>query len=988
MLSKFKSDLPALKEKYPGAEFSFVNSSGEGEPVEFLRTKSIGNKTLAKVKKTFGATEDVQPRAERSNITVEEKVARLLLKDKEAVKLMAKNNPEMLLKLKNDAGQRVNKVEKSMKGSTPEEPTFKIQQDVWYKGFKAGDSVIHRDPTKVMRDLPGLTMDDLVVGKMDGTNFIPNETKIVSEGERTVVQDLVDLVTEKLGDERGSFSWRDKREDTYEMSEVPNRFKTPIHLTTGDRISGFSDDTHKALFGYDKNGEIFTIRMNRLDPNQIVLGDRADKTAQQIKWRVEQAREGKRGSFSTKDKVASSDEIDRQKKVLTQLRQQYNYKKVYAESIGLDVKTHLLSEGMTEEQFNQFSRMVNADKGFTNPQMGHYLRQALKWTNEEYKDLKVQMTGIESMKDMNAGQQRKVLDVMQQLHIIEKGSEYTPKSKVGKKLVQADIEKAIFEQNMEWKNGWGLGNVLDRIISSGENYLSKWPAGSELVRLVKQRELNATLRSASIIKDFRNLTREMSTEEMRKAVHVHLGEETSTSPKINALAKFINESLTPYGQEMENLGVKIANPLTGKLEPFKFEPETPYWPREYDWEDIQNPGRMRDLAVKKIAAKYKVSNAVATQKLNSIIRNVRKGPGSFGHLEIGRIADLPNFNDNPTEVLPSYLYNAARRLEYIKEFGQDDVKLAEHLSRLEVQGGQDTSAYAAAIIRRAFGTSEYVNPTTRAVINFANSAEVLMKLGMAQISNATQPVNTYMQTNLRSMYKGMARLLNPMTRAEAVDFGHNAGATFHTMVDAYSEYRRDPTTLVTWLRQTVPYGEKVFTEPGMAGNFLKYTGFTQVEIFNRMLTAVVGREYIRNQVNILRSEQTGRAGKLAEIRLQKLGLDPTELRTRELTNDDLYQGSNQLVETTQFRNWALTLPKWTGDSAYSRLLTQFHSFAFHQTKMVKNLWLSEPERILPSLIALSAAGLIAGNVKDLLKGRERKWEDTSDTVKNIIYFLG
>jgi hypothetical protein len=175
---------------------------------------------------------------------------------------------------------------------------------------------------------------------MDGTNFVPNETKIVSEGEQSVLKDLVDLVTEKLGDERGS--------------------------------------------------------------------------------------------FSTRDKVASRDEIDRQKKVLTQLRQQYNYKKAYAESLGLDVKTHLLSEGMTEEQFNQFSKMVNADKGFTNPQMGHYLRNALKWTPEEYKDFKVQMTGIESMKDMNPGQQKKVLDTLQQLHFAEKGSEYVPKSKVNK----------------------------------------------------------------------------------------------------------------------------------------------------------------------------------------------------------------------------------------------------------------------------------------------------------------------------------------------------------------------------------------------------------------------------------------------------------------------------------------------------------------------------------------------------------------------------
>jgi hypothetical protein len=920
MLSKLKNDLPVLKEKYPKAEFSFVNSSGEGKPTEFLRTKSIGNKTLATVKKTFGATEDVQPRAERSNISTEEKVARLLLKDKEAVKLMAKNNPEMLLKLKNDAGQRVNKVEKSIKGSAPEEPTFKVQQDVWYKGFKDGDSVIHRDPTKVMKDLPGLTVDDLVVGKMDGTNFIPNETKIVSENEQSTLKALTDLITSKLDDERGSFSIRDK--------------------------------------------------------------------------------------------VASRDEIDRQKKVLTQLRQQYNYKKAYAESLGLDVKTHLLSEGMTEEQFNQFSKLVNADKGFTNPQMGHYLRKALDKTltdgfsDADYKWLKTQLTGIESMKDMNPGQQRKVLDVMQQLHFAEKGSLYNPKSKVSKHLVQRDIENAIVEQNLTWQNGWGTRHVLDYFIASAETYMSKTPAGADLVYRIKKRVQNATLRAADGVTTYQMLAKDMPIEAKRLAIRVHLGEVTSTNPKVNALAKFIHEVLVPYGQELENLGVKLKNPITGKKEAFKFDPNKPYWPMEFDLNDLQNPGRTQDLAVAGIAKKYNVSPAIARQKLNTILQNARKGPNSYGHLEIERFADLPNFNNNPDEVLPSYLYHAALRLEYIKEFGQDNIGLMEHIDKIQTQGGINAANYASAITCRAFGTREFIDPTAQKVVNALTTAEVFSKMGFSAISNATQPVNTYAHTNLKVMTKGLIRLINPLTRAEAVEYGHRSAATFHTMIDAYSEYRRDPSSLINWLRSNVPKGERIFTEPTAATNFLKYTGFTQVEVFNRIYTAVVGREYIKMQVEQLaKTLPNTRANKLAQIRLKKLGLDPNSFletvtlengnqitKFREPTAQELYQGSNALVDLTQFRNWAISLPKFTGDPVGGvpifRLVTQLQTFGFHQTRAIKELWRTEPERILPMLTAMAAAGLVAGSAKDLLKGRERKWETASDTTKNLIYFMG
>jgi hypothetical protein len=63
-----------------------------------------------------------------------------------------------------------------------------------------------------------------------------------------------------------------------------NRFKNPVTLKDGSRLSGFTDPKKQTTFhGYEKNGERFTQRASDVNPNDIVFSKDANKTANRVR---------------------------------------------------------------------------------------------------------------------------------------------------------------------------------------------------------------------------------------------------------------------------------------------------------------------------------------------------------------------------------------------------------------------------------------------------------------------------------------------------------------------------------------------------------------------------------------------------------------------------------------------------------------------------------------------------------------------------------
>jgi len=63
-----------------------------------------------------------------------------------------------------------------------------------------------------------------------------------------------------------------------------NSFKNPIHLKDGTRLSGFTDPMNQTTFyGYDKNEQVFTLRANLLDADDIDFSRDSNYTANYVK---------------------------------------------------------------------------------------------------------------------------------------------------------------------------------------------------------------------------------------------------------------------------------------------------------------------------------------------------------------------------------------------------------------------------------------------------------------------------------------------------------------------------------------------------------------------------------------------------------------------------------------------------------------------------------------------------------------------------------
>lgn len=61
------------------------------------------------------------------------------------------------------------------------------------------------------------------------------------------------------------------------------RFVNPVALVDGGRISGFTSSTRRTLFGYDQNGELFTLSAEQFDPATVAPDQkRGDRSAERL----------------------------------------------------------------------------------------------------------------------------------------------------------------------------------------------------------------------------------------------------------------------------------------------------------------------------------------------------------------------------------------------------------------------------------------------------------------------------------------------------------------------------------------------------------------------------------------------------------------------------------------------------------------------------------------------------------------------------------
>ena len=343
-------------------------------------------------------------------------------------------------------------------------------------------------------------------------------------------------------------------------------------------------------------------------------------------------------------------------------------------------------------------------------------------------------------------------------------------------------------------------------------------------------------------------------------------------------------------------------------------------------------------------------------KLNKKLKSfIIKGKSrKFGNLERAREVNLPFYDVNPDRVIPRYFEGAYGRLEVVKNFGPNG-EMKDKIVKAIAEEGGDYNSFETAF-SRIFGVEAerpVLDTFGKGTLQKIRDYEVITKLGLAVIPNSTQSINTAFTVGLKNTLQGIFQ----STRKEGQEFAIRTGATLQSTVD--DVIRRSTSGSSSW-----------------ASNFLKATGFSATERMNRTIAANAGRNYINGNVRTMLKNPFD---KTAKRRLSELGLNPEKILNRgSATHDELLLGSQSIVNKTQFRSDVLDLPIFFS-SPEGKLVTQFKTFAFNQTKLIKDAILKEAARgnLKPMITAVSIMPILGEGVKDVRSVLSGKTRDTA-----------
>jgi hypothetical protein len=375
-----------------------------------------------------------------------------------------------------------------------------------------------------------------------------------------------------------------------------------------------------------------------------------------------------------------------------------------------------------------------------------------------------------------------------------------------------------------------------------------------------------------------------------------------------------------------------------------------------------NSGKRAEAIFQYLVDSGQVQNkAEAERVLNFFIRRSRQR--RFGNLERAREVNLPFYDVNPDRVLPRYFSGAYHRLEEVKNLGLKDEVIKDLINQLRDVGGDYRNAQL--MFDRWSGREPEKLLFGAVSPKFAQglrSFQVVTKLGLAQIPNSTQSINTAFITGLRNLAIGIQKAV---TR-EGKDFALRTGAVLDATVE--DAIQRAIGGSGKWARL-----------------FLKGIGFTATERINRIIAANAGRAYA---LEMTRKLINNPANKFARRALRELGLNPDLILKRgNLNFNEILLAAQKVVNKSQFRSGVLDLPLFF-TSPEGKIVTQFKTFAFNQAKLIKDAILLEALRgnLKPLITAITLMPIIGEGVKDIkaiLTGKTRDKTGLARIAENM-----
>lgn len=329
-----------------------------------------------------------------------------------------------------------------------------------------------------------------------------------------------------------------------------------------------------------------------------------------------------------------------------------------------------------------------------------------------------------------------------------------------------------------------------------------------------------------------------------------------------------------------------------------------------------------------------------------------------GNLEMERETDLPGY-ERSQAAIDKHLMGVARRIYEAAHFGPQGEIGTAMMQDLARQGYDMRTAEGA--VRAIMGTARNDETMTSFArgLRFLNT---ITKLELAVIGNATQSLtNTAPVVGLERTLKAMEAVV--ADDPEARDFIARSGVTIEAILREIQEGQGFSTRV---LGLTLP-------------------GFRGVELSNRSVAAIAGRDYARDMADLVvqGNQQARRA-------LVKMGLDADAVVKRGgvLTDDEEITAARNIVERTQFRVDAQDLPMWASHPA-GRIVAQFRTFGYKQSNFIWNEIVQEARQkniapLLRFLVLAPLMGMIGVEGRNVVAGREPE----QDMAKRVSGWVG
>jgi len=362
-------------------------------------------------------------------------------------------------------------------------------------------------------------------------------------------------------------------------------------------------------------------------------------------------------------------------------------------------------------------------------------------------------------------------------------------------------------------------------------------------------------------------------------------------------------------------------------------------------------------------------------KLEKFIEEAKVKRGKY--VEHARTLDLPDdvLDTDPIRGLAKYYWDTDARFADMDVLGKEYEKIGAVIDKMP---STDAREYG----RRTLAAFQGINPVDdeiNRVLATVRSAEVLFHLGLAQMLQYGQRVNIPLRTG---HWEDFVKAINPTTGMSEANrrMALEAGATVANRMGE----------LFTQTRGKVP---------AAATYFLRFTGMTPFDRGTRQVAYEIGRYHADRTFTDFRAlMQEGDTSLKSSLRyakeLRSLDIDPYEaLKAGGLTEAQVSRAGFIISDETQFANRAQDFPVWYNEAkVLSRILLQFKTFAFQQSKLVRQRVLEDrdPTAVAMLVTLFPATGWVIGDMRGFLSGKnvERNQMEVLELYADAMSYSG